>query len=131
MMRWPSAYCAISRGMSRSTMRSNTQPTRPEELRTMYQSSITGLGGSASLVLPTTLGFLLGWVAGAGGVCVGCTTGADGVWLAGLPGADGGCLDCGVPLLTAWGELAAAGFGWFFGAVARFRMSIFSPSLSW
>src|SRR5271165_1954420 len=47
MMRWPSAYCAMSSGISRSIMRSSTQPTRPELVRTRYQSSMMGFGGGA------------------------------------------------------------------------------------
>ena len=43
-MRWPSAYCAMSSGTSRSTMRASTQPTRLWESRTSHQSSITGTG---------------------------------------------------------------------------------------
>src|SRR5271166_5468036 len=110
-MRWPSAYCAMSSGISRSNMRSNTQPTRPEELRTRYQSSITGLGGSASFVLLATLGILPGWVAESGGACAGCAAGAGVVWSAGLPAGAGGCFDCGALFLLVGAELAVPGFG--------------------
>src|SRR2546426_523958 len=44
-MRWPSAYCAISRGASRSTMRASTQPTWPSASRMSHQSSIGGIIG--------------------------------------------------------------------------------------
>ena len=40
--RWPSAYCAMSRGTSTSTMRASTHPTRPCSSRTSHQSSSTG-----------------------------------------------------------------------------------------
>src|SRR5450755_392952 len=51
MMRWPSAYCAMSSGTSRSIMRRSTQPTWPDEFRTMYQSSIAGLGGTTTFAV--------------------------------------------------------------------------------
>src|SRR5271167_4859365 len=90
MMRCPSAYCATSRGMSRSIMRSSTQPTRPEEFRTRYQSSMTGLGGSAPLVLPAAADALVFAAEVAGVVAPGADAGwlgADWVGAAGLAGA--------------------------------------------
>src|ERR1017187_6995143 len=110
MMRWPSAYCATSNGILRSIMRSSTQPTRPAEFRTRYQSSITGFGGSAGL--PGALPAL-----------------AEGGGLAGVRAV----LDCGgvvAALFGLWVGFADTDFGGFFSAVARFRTSTFSPSLS-
>src|ERR1035438_7357206 len=111
MMRWPSAYCATSNGISRSIMRSSTQPTRPAELRTRYQSSITGFGGAGGL--PGALADAL----------------AEGAGLAGT----GAVLDCGGVVGAPFGlcvAFADADFGGFFSAVARFRTSTLSPSLS-
>src|SRR5450631_304819 len=68
MMRWPSAYCATSSGTSRSIMRSSTHPTWPEEFRTMYQSSIAGLGGSATFVLSAAMAAPVFAADAAGGV---------------------------------------------------------------
>src|SRR3974377_381182 len=72
-MRWPSAYWATSRGTSRSTMRMRTQPTCPEELRTRYQSSMTGLGCSESFGLSAAVTgvFVSGTVGGGGGAAGG------------------------------------------------------------
>src|SRR5271157_3515042 len=131
MMRWPSAYWATSSGMSRSTMRNSTQPTRPAELRTRYQSSITGLGGSASFP----------WVAiGCGGLdCVGgvgCGGGGAGVVgvCAGGVGADAGFWSGRAAADLAFRAVLEAAadttLGRFLSEVARLRTSTFSPSLS-
>src|SRR5215472_18099781 len=121
-MRWPSAYYAMSSGTSRSTMRNSTHPTLPDELRTRYQSSITGFGGSASLVLsaglPPETAALAGELAA---VDVGDVAAGDGA-------CDGvGC--CGL-MLAAAGFGGGGGFGAFLSVVARFRTSTFSPSFS-
>src|SRR5271165_7341383 len=129
MMRWPSAYCAMSSGMSRSIMRSSTQPTWPEVVRTRYQSSIAtaGLGGGGCSVAfaPAAVDFtepeasvVGGWDdAEAGGVGFCAFAGlADFFWLA-----------------LVFDGVVAAGFGGlgaFFSAVARRTTSTFSPSLS-
>src|SRR5271166_5785531 len=93
MMRWPSAYWATSSGMSRLTMRNSTQPTRPAELRTRYQSSITGLGGSVTFPLVVSSGFCAGLDGGVGGGCEGFVAEACGVWLAELPAGVVCCFD--------------------------------------
>ena len=112
-MRCPSAYCATSTGTSRSIIRSSTQPTCPDEVRTRYQSSITGGGWrrlSSSLV-----------------PCRG--------WLPSQPRlevASGrvGCFDavtCGCFLLCSYAACGSrrgtglVGFGQVLGAVARLQ----------
>src|ERR1035437_7120029 len=98
MMRWPSAYCATSNGISRSIMRSSTQPTRPAELRTRYQSSITGFGGAGGL--PGALAEAL----------------AEGAGFAGLAGT-GAPLGCGGDVAALLGlcvAFADTDFGGFF-----------------
>src|ERR1035438_8232016 len=114
MMRCPSAYCATSSGMSRSIMRSKTQPTRPAELRTRYQSSMAGFGGDAASLADDeddALGATFGGVAAAtGGAEAAC-----------VPAFGAGFLGCCVPDFAALA--AAAAFGGFFSAVARFRTS--------
>src|ERR1039457_1089248 len=110
--------------MSRSTIRSRTQPTRPAELRTRYQSSITGFGGSCSSFFAApgnevATADLLG--AGGGAWAGGCCF--DGSFEA-VEGAGLGLIE---ELFT--GDVGA--FGGFFSAVARFMISTFSPSFSW
>src|SRR5271166_3075386 len=137
MMRWPSAYCAMSSGLSRSTMRSSTQPALPELVRTRYQSSITtaGLGGGvASAECPLVVAGLAE-VEVEVEVEVSCFTGGAVLAEPVLPGAGafaglagffwfGLVFDCVV--LAGLGALGA-----FFSAVARRSTSTFSPSLSW
>src|ERR1035438_10674084 len=126
-MRWPSAYCAMSSGTSRSITRSSTQPTCREGLRTRYQSSMTGLGGSASLGLlaALTLGFADEARPVAVGAVVCCPVAA---WLgvgalAGCPG--GGCfwsLPAGWLFAPAAAGLGGGGgLGAFLSVVGRFR----------
>src|SRR5579875_777614 len=115
MMRWPSEYWAMSRGMSRSTIRIKTQPTWPEAVRTRYQSSMMG-GGTA---------------AGSAEVCVGSAGGVACAFGPAWVEAEAAVFACdGVPFVAAVEEGFMA-FGGFFGAVARPRTSTFSPSVSW
>src|ERR1019366_7908930 len=139
-MRWPSAYCAMSRGTSRSIMRSSTQPTLPEEFRTRYQSSMTGLGGSATISLDLSAALATDFavdVAEAAGVFAAvCGPGAAWLGAGALPGcAGGGCfwsLPAGWPFAPEVAGLGGGGgLGAFLSVVARFRTSTFSPSLSW
>src|SRR5208337_301296 len=112
--------------MSRSIMRSSTQPTRPAELRTRYQSSITGLGGSLAFLWAATWGAF-----GAG--CVGAAAGAADVCAAWLPAAGSFWSGRAAVALAFRAVLEAtedAVLGRFLSEVVRLRMSTFSPSLS-
>ena len=53
-VRWPSAYCAISSGTSKSTIRESTQPTCPSGSRMSRQSSSTVAGFDAPFLRALT-----------------------------------------------------------------------------